>query len=102
MLAIVRSLSKAAVCIILEVCFSSSCQCGMLKNIAQCRASFQFISNVLVSSAILPYTFCSLSQEFKTNSYESEFIFGHYCLHFTTKDKQNLTYYYYSYIFLKL
>jgi len=30
-LAIVYGLSKAAVCIILEVCFSSSCQCGMLK-----------------------------------------------------------------------
>jgi len=31
MLPIVLGLSKAAVCIILEVCFSSSCQCHMLK-----------------------------------------------------------------------
>jgi hypothetical protein len=50
------------------------------------------------SSVVLPYIFCSLSQEFKTSSSESEFIFGHYCLHFTTTDNQNLTYYY-SHIF---
>jgi len=35
------------------------------KNIAQCRARFQFISNILVSSVVLPYIFCSLSQELK-------------------------------------
>ena len=77
----------------LEVCFSSSCQCHA-KNIAQCMARFQFISNILVSSVVLPYIFCILCQEFKTSSCECEFSFGYYCLHFTTTDNQNFTYYY--------
>jgi len=76
MLPIVLGLSNAAVCIILEVCFSSSSQCHMLKILHNVGPGF------------------SLSQEFKTSSCECEFSFGHYCLHFTITDNLNLIYYY--------
>jgi hypothetical protein len=99
-LAILHGLSTAVLCYYFISLFLFKLSLWYTKNIAKCRASFQFIWNELVSSVVLPYTFCSMSQEYQTSSCECEFIFGHYCLHFTTTENHILTYYY-SHIFLK-